>query len=101
MLSIGLAYLSAWLILGAYYPEAYDKFMVFSASPIGLLILGGWSLALSYHFCNGIRHLFWDLGKGFELPNMARSGWAVLVLTVLVTAAEWAFGLGYISFDIN
>ena len=96
-LSAGLAYLSMWLIYGAYYPEQYDDFMRFAASPLGIIILAGWSIALNYHFCNGIRHLFWDMGRGFELHNVTYTGFIVLAATLVLTAIEWAFGLGYIN----
>lgn len=93
----GLVYVSAWLIIAGYYPEYYGQFTKFAGSIIGLVILAGWSVAFNYHFCNGIRHLFWDMGKGFELKNVTTTGRLVLVLTVLLTAAEWAFGLGYVN----
>ena len=96
VLSLGLLYLSVWLIYGAYGAENYNDFIGFATSPIGLLILFGWSVALNYHFLNGIRHLIWDTGRGLEIHNVTKSGWTVLVLTVVVTATEWAFGLGYL-----
>lgn len=96
-ISVGLLYLSAWLVIAAYYPEYYEDFTNFAGSPVGIFILGGWSLAFNYHFLNGIRHLFWDLGKGFELKNVTKSGIAVVIGTLILTAAEWAFGLGYIN----
>jgi succinate dehydrogenase / fumarate reductase cytochrome b subunit len=59
------------------------------ASILGQLFLLGWTLAFYYHLCNGIRHLFWDMGKGFTLPVMHRSGWAVLICTLIFTAYTW------------
>jgi succinate dehydrogenase / fumarate reductase cytochrome b subunit len=98
-LSVGLLLIVCWLTTLAYYPESYDDFSEFLRSPIGLVMLGGWSIALYYHLCNGIRHLFWDMGRGFELKNAAISGYAVLFLTVVLTAITWAFGLGYIDYS--
>jgi succinate dehydrogenase / fumarate reductase cytochrome b subunit len=54
--------------------------------------LFGWSIALFYHLANGIRHLFWDAGLGFELPEVYRSGWMVLVATAVLTLASWIIG---------
>lgn len=97
VLSAGLVYLSVWLIYGAYMADNYKDFTDFAASPIGLIILFGWSVALNYHFLNGIRHLIWDTGRGFELHNVTKSGYFVLVMTVVLTVVEWAFGLGYVN----
>lgn len=88
-LSAGLLLVACWLLLVAYAPESYANFSSFFRSPVGMLILGGWSLALYYHLCNGIRHLFWDMGKGFDLKNVTRSGYAVLLAAIALTAATW------------
>ena len=59
------------------------------ASPYGKLALTGFAFCLMYHLFNGIRHLFWDAGKGFDIPAVYRSGYAVIVLSLLSTAAIW------------
>ena len=96
-LSVGLLLVACWLTTLAYHPENFNDFSAFLRSPIGVLILGGWSLALFYHLCNGIRHLFWDMGRGFELQNVNRSGYAVLISAPILTAITWGFALGYIK----
>src|SRR5690348_15437891 len=58
-LSLGLIVVTVWLVAAAYGPEAYDAFAGFMVSWLGLLILLGFSLALFFHLCNGIRHLLW------------------------------------------
>ncbi|NJS39895.1 MAG: succinate dehydrogenase, cytochrome b556 subunit [Rhodobacteraceae bacterium] len=55
----------------------------------GVLLLIGWSAAFYYHLFNGIRHLFWDAGYGFEKTQANASAWAVIVLTVLLTLGYW------------
>jgi succinate dehydrogenase / fumarate reductase cytochrome b subunit len=60
-------------------------------SRIGLVLLFGWSVAFFYHLCNGVRHLAWDAGYGFEIGSAARSGYAVLAATVLLTAMTWLY----------
>lgn len=97
-LSAGLLLIVFWLTTLAYRPEDFADFSEFFRGPIGMIMLAGWSLALFYHLCNGIRHLFWDMGKGFELRTVTISGYAVLVSAVLLTVITWVFALGYIKF---
>ncbi len=87
--AVGLVVLTAWLIQAADGPDAYLAFTRVMGSPLGLLLLIGWSLAFFYHLSNGIRHLFWDTGRGFEKRQAERSAWAVLVVSVMLTAAFW------------
>jgi succinate dehydrogenase / fumarate reductase cytochrome b subunit len=54
---------------------------LFSLAAIGIVF------SLYYHLCNGIRHLFWDLGKGFELKSAKRNGYLVLLFTLALTVA--------------
>lgn len=84
--AIGLVW---WLLAVAAGGESYDRAMACIASPFGLFLLAGFSLALVYHLLNGIRHLLWDAGWGFDIPDVYRSGWAVAVLTFVFTAAIW------------
>ena len=87
--AVGLVVLTAWLIQAADGPDAYLAFTRVMGAPLGLLLLIGWSLAFFYHLSNGIRHLFWDTGRGFEKHQAERSAWAVLVVSVMLTAAFW------------
>ncbi len=91
-LSAGTLVLVAWLAAIAAGPEAYRSAELLMGSFVGRLLLFGWTLALFYHLFNGIRHLFWDLGKGLELPEVYRSGWAVLVATLGFTLLSWVLG---------
>ena len=59
-----------WLIAAATGPQAYAYAQDFAASPIGMVMIFGWSVALFYHLSNGIRHLFWDMGYLFKLDNL-------------------------------
>ena len=88
-LSAGTILLVWWLIAAASGPEAYEGVQDFLGSWIGLLLLFGWTLSLFYHLCNGIRHLFWDIGKGFELPAAYRSGYIVIIATIILTGITW------------
>ncbi|MGM0559885.1 MAG: succinate dehydrogenase, cytochrome b556 subunit [Pseudomonadota bacterium] len=92
-LAVGTLLLIYWLAAAAGGPERYAAAQGFMASPIGLLLLFGWTLAFFYHLSNGIRHLFWDAGYGFELPTVYKSGWAALIAAAVLTILSWAIGL--------
>jgi succinate dehydrogenase / fumarate reductase cytochrome b subunit len=62
----------------------------FCSSWLGLLMLFGWSWALCFHLCNGIRHLVWDIGWGFEIPRAYLTGWTVVAASLAMTALIWA-----------
>ena len=79
-----------WMLLAAATGEsAFTQFQNFAASPLGLFMLFGWTVSLFYHMFNGVRHLFWDIGLGFEIKSAFRSGYAVLIATALCTALVW------------
>ena len=90
-LALGSIVLAWWLIAVAAGGELFAATHAFIASPIGMLLLFGWSIAFFYHLCNGIRHLAWDAGHGFELHTAARSGYAVVAATVLLTVLAWLY----------
>ena len=94
ILTFGAFALAWWLMAVATGGESYERAARCVASPLGKLILFGFSLALVYHLLNGIRHLLWDAGWGFEIPEFYRTGWTVAVLTVALTAAIWFVALG-------
>lgn len=89
-LAVGTLLLIAALLALANGPEAYAHVRAFCASPFGLFLLFGWSWSLCYHLCNGVRHLAWDSGWGFEIPRAYLTGWTVVVVSLLMTAAIWA-----------
>ena len=80
-LSVGAILLVWWLGAASDGPEAYASVQQFSARGSGLLLLFGWTVALFYHLCNGIRHLVWDTGHGLELTSVYAGGWIVLAAT--------------------
>jgi succinate dehydrogenase / fumarate reductase cytochrome b subunit len=91
-LGLGTLLLTAWLVCAAASDAAFSVIQAFLASWLGLLILIAFTLSLFYHFCNGIRHLAWDAGKGFDLPAMHRNGRIVLAASILLTIAFWVIG---------
>jgi succinate dehydrogenase / fumarate reductase cytochrome b subunit len=89
MLGIGTILLTYWLVTAATAPGAFAIAQAIFASWVGKLVLFGFTFCLCYHFCNGIRHLFWDMGKGFELPAMHRSGRLMIGAAVVLTIVIW------------
>jgi succinate dehydrogenase / fumarate reductase, cytochrome b subunit len=92
-LGVGTLLLTWWLVAAAISDDAFARVQWFLATPVGMLLLLGWTLALCFHFFAGIRHLAWDAGYGFEQPWYDRSAWAVVVLTVAATLLLWIVGL--------
>ncbi len=91
-LSAGVLYLLCWLLAAADGAESFDRLQDFNGSFIGRVLLLGWSASFFYHLLNGIRHLAWDVGFGFELPAATKSGYAVLIGTAILTIAAWVIG---------
>lgn len=96
-LAVGTLFLTWWLIAAAMGPEAYRFTQSIYGSWFGTLVLFGFSVSLFYHLCNGIRHLFWDVGLGYEMETVYRSGWSVVAATAVLTFAAWAIGLGVVG----
>ena len=92
-LAVGSILLTWWLVSVAAGGDLFTATRVFIASPIGMLLLFGWSIAFFYHLSNGIRHLAWDVGFGFEIKQAYRSGYAVLAATALLTTLAWLYAL--------
>lgn len=88
-LSAGTLLLVWWLVAAASGEAAYATVSGFLRSVFGILLLFGWTVALWYHFCAGLRHLAWDSGKGYELPTFHATGWAVVVATGVLTVLTW------------
>lgn len=89
VLSSGLIAFALWLIAASGGERTYLEFMSFLDSWPGLVLLIGWSAAFFLHFANGIRHLIWDFGYGFELHQANASAWFVLAVTLVLTLALW------------
>ena len=92
-LSVGSPLLVIWLMMAAAGPQSYGGLHEFLASWFGLVLLLGWTFSLFFHLCNGIRHLFWDAGYGFELAAIYASGWTVVALSAGLTVAAWIISL--------
>lgn len=88
-LYIGLILLVVFLYVVAYFPKDYASLHQCLSSAAGKTLLFGWTLAFYYHLFNGIRHLYWDMGKGFDLASVNRTGWMAVILSVLSSIITW------------
>jgi len=89
VLTIGSLLVAWWLGAIAAGPEAFATINSILGSWLGKLVLFGWTWALFYHLCNGVRHLAWDTGLGFELPSVDLSSKIVLAASVVLTLLLW------------
>src|SRR5574340_1348620 len=88
-LGLGAVGLVIWLIAAALGPQPFAAVQGAYASWIGQAVLVGFTFAFFMHLCGGIRHLVWDTVHGFELREIYASGWAVVGVSVVLTAAAW------------
>ena len=94
LLSVGALVVAAWLVALAFDADLYVRIAGALGTMLGQAFLMAMAAALVYHFLNGLRHLAWDAGWGYEIPKAYASGYAVVVLTIVFTAVLWWFGLG-------
>jgi succinate dehydrogenase / fumarate reductase cytochrome b subunit len=78
-----------WLAAAAEGPDAYAGALRCFGSPLTQSVLFGALLAFCYHLLNGVRHLFFDAGRGFDLRTARRSGWAVAIGAIAVAVIAW------------
>ena len=91
-LAVGTLLLVYWLVATAAGPDAFATAQAFIGSILGRVLLFGWTVALFYHLANGIRHLLWEAGRGFELRTAYASGWAVVIATAALSLIAWIAG---------
>lgn len=86
-LAVGGVLLSLWLVAVAGGPESLGQYNAVMGSWLGILVLAGIAFCFFYHLANGIRHLFWDAGWGFEIGQVSASGVVVIIAALAMTAA--------------
>ena len=92
-LYVGILIVAGWALALASGPDAYGAYMGLLGSILGRIVLFGITISVFFHLANGMRHLAWDLGQGFE-PKTANTT-AVIAYVFAVVAALAAWGLGY------
>jgi succinate dehydrogenase / fumarate reductase cytochrome b subunit len=95
MLFGGVFLWSIWFFMLASGAENYQKFQELLHHPVSLFALLVLSFSFFYHLCNGIRHLCWDLGYGYEMVTVRRTGWIVVIVAFTLTGTAWIIGLSY------
>ncbi|HEX4198066.1 MAG TPA: succinate dehydrogenase, cytochrome b556 subunit [Caulobacteraceae bacterium] len=81
--------LAGWALALAAGPGAYDQFRLVLGSPPGKLVLIVITFSLFYHLANGVRHLVWDFGSGFQPKIADITAWTVLAFAAIATIAIW------------
>jgi succinate dehydrogenase / fumarate reductase cytochrome b subunit len=88
-LSVGFVLFCIWLFDAASGAESYDVLTSYLNTLVGKILLIAWSFSFFFHLGNGMRHLVWDVGRGFEVPTANASAWFVLIFAVVLTALFW------------
>ena len=94
----GGLFLALWFIVLGMGPENYAQMQRLILHPIGLVMLMGFSFSFFYHLCNGIRHLLWDAGVGYDMKTVRLTGWIIVVSSTFLTGVTWI--LGYLCQEI-
>lgn len=89
-LSFGTILLVLWVVTVSLGESYYEYYLMFRSSLIGTIIFIGFTFALNYHLSNGIRHLFWDFGFGYEIVTVYKSGIVVIFTAIILTIIIWA-----------
>jgi succinate dehydrogenase / fumarate reductase cytochrome b subunit len=92
-LSVGTLLVVSGLVKLAAGEDSFNQFKSIIGSPLGMLLLLGWSWSLFYHLCNGIRHLIQDAGAGYEISQFVRSSWLSVAGSIVLTVLVWAYVL--------
>lgn len=103
-LYLGMLIFAWWIVCSAYHPDTTIWTKWFQAETyngyarcVAYGLLGLFSFSLFYHLLNGIRHLFWDIGKGYEIPTVNKSGILVVIGSIALTALSWLIAFGQIQ----
>ncbi|MBS0240609.1 MAG: succinate dehydrogenase, cytochrome b556 subunit [Proteobacteria bacterium] len=90
-LYFGTLLLAWWLISAAVGPRYFAFVNDLLASPLGLLVLLGFTWALLHHLVGGLRHLIWDTGRAFSIGSVRTLSWLTVLLSLSLTIAIWAW----------
>jgi succinate dehydrogenase / fumarate reductase cytochrome b subunit len=88
-LVLGTLMIVFWVIALALGHNIFISYQVWLGSMVGKVLLFFWSFSLFYHWANGIRHLLWDLGWGYDIERVYTTGWIVIMTSVVLTGLLW------------
>jgi len=89
VLAIGALAVTAWLLCVAGNADCYAWCQQILSAWYGQIALFGFSACMMYHLLNGIRHLLWDIGWGMEIGTVVKTGYLVIVLSIVLTGLLW------------
>lgn len=93
-LAVGAVLVAFWLFAARHSDDMFAMTQTFRAHAIGKIMIFCWLFAFVYHLMNGIRHLAWDAGLGFNIKTTYITGWLVFIASILATIAIWVMGGG-------
>ena len=88
-LVLGTVMIVFWVIALALGHNIFASYQGWLESLLGKVLLVGWSISLFYHWANGIRHLLWDAGWGYEIGRVYMTGWIVVSISIILTVLLW------------
>ncbi len=97
LMTVGTLFFLLWIVSAGYGPDAFEAVQGFYGSWFGFLVLFGFTIVLFYHLCNGIRHLLWDTGYGFDMPTLVKTGKIAVGAAVALSLLAWIIGLSVYS----
>ena len=88
-LVLGSVMIAFWVVALALSHNIFTGYQAWLGSLLGKVLLASWSFSLFFHWANGIRHLLWDAGWGYEIERVYITGWIVVLLSVVLTGLLW------------
>ena len=88
-LVLGTVMIALWVVTLAIGQTIFASYQTWLGSLLGKVLLVGWSFSLFYHWANGIRHLLWDIGWGYDIDRVYMTGWIVVSVSVILTGLLW------------
>ncbi len=91
-LCLGLLLLPFWLLAAVAGKEQFMMAQAHVSAWYGKLLLAAFAFSFFYHLCNGIRHLFWDMGVGLDVDIARYSGYLCVGFSLLLTVVALYVG---------
>ena len=88
-LVLGTLMIEFWVVTLALGYNIFTGYQAWLGTLLGKMLLASWSFSLFYHWANGIRHLLWDAGWGYEIDRAYMTGWVVVSISVILTGLLW------------
>lgn len=86
---VGLFLVAGWALALASGEQAYETYMGLLGSLPGKVVLFGFTVATLFHLAAGVRHLVWDMGRGYEKSIASTTAWLAFVFAIVASVAVW------------